>query len=97
MTAAVNRRAPTGEVVGASERHTAADSLTRYLTPADDPGGRPRAVRPGAPADLVLLHAPLADVLTAPSADAVRATLFGATLHRGGRRNTGSGDHIRRD
>ncbi|MFD9669325.1 amidohydrolase family protein [Rhodococcus sp. NPDC059968] len=82
ITAAVNRRAPTGEVVGVSERITAADALTRYLTPADDPGGRPSTVRPGAPADLVLLHAPLADVLTAPSADAVRATLFGGTPHR---------------
>jgi predicted amidohydrolase YtcJ len=81
MTAAVNRRAPTGEVVGGSERITAADALTRYLTPADDPGGRPRAVRPGVAADLVLLHAPLTDVLAAPSADAVRATLFGGTAH----------------
>jgi predicted amidohydrolase YtcJ len=82
MTAAVNRRAPTGEVVGISERLTAADVLTRYLTPADDPGGRPRVVRPGAPADLVLLHDPLVDVLTEPSADAVRATLFGGRRHR---------------
>ncbi|MFV9453445.1 MULTISPECIES: amidohydrolase family protein [unclassified Rhodococcus (in: high G+C Gram-positive bacteria)] len=82
ITAAVNRRTPTGEIVGASERITAAEALTRYLTPADDPGGRPRTVSPGAPADLVLLHAPLAAVLTAPSADAVRATLFGGIPHR---------------
>ncbi|MEU2004058.1 amidohydrolase family protein [Rhodococcus sp. NPDC019627] len=82
IAAAVNRRTPTGEIAGASERITAAEALTRYLTPADDPGGRPRTVSPGAPADLVLLHGPLAAVLTAPSADAVRATLFGGIPHR---------------
>ncbi|MDT2005545.1 amidohydrolase family protein [Rhodococcus opacus] len=82
ITAAVNRRAPTGEIIGIDECLTAAEALTRYLTPADDPGGRPRTVRPGAAADLVILHAPLVDVLTAPSADAVRATLFGGTPHR---------------
>jgi predicted amidohydrolase YtcJ len=60
ITAAVTRRAPTGAIVRSSECITAAQSLARYLTPADDP----------------VLCAPLADVLAAPSADAVQATLI---------------------
>ncbi|WP_009476059.1 amidohydrolase family protein [Rhodococcus sp. JVH1] len=77
ITAAVTRRAPTGEIVGSTERITAAQALARYLTPADNPGGTPRRIRVGATADMVLLSAPLADILTAPAADAVQATMIG--------------------
>ena len=77
ITAAVNRRAASGEIIGSSERITAAKALTRYLTPADKPGGTQRHIRVGATADIVLLCAPLADILAAPSADAVHATLIG--------------------
>ncbi|QZS52802.1 amidohydrolase family protein [Rhodococcus opacus] len=77
IIAAVNRRAASGEIVGSSERITAAKALTRYLTPADKPGGTQRHIRVGATADIVLLGAPLADILAAPSADAVHATLIG--------------------
>jgi len=77
ITAAVTRRAPTGEIVGTSECITTAQALARYLTPADDPGGTPRHIRVGAAADMVVLCAPLTDVLAAPSADAVQATLIG--------------------
>ncbi|NHU48143.1 amidohydrolase family protein [Rhodococcus sp. A14] len=80
ITAAVTRRAPTGEIVGSTERITAAQALTRYLTPADDPGGTPRHIHVGAAADMVLLSAPLADILTAPAADAVQTTLIGGHL-----------------
>jgi predicted amidohydrolase YtcJ len=38
------------------------------------------AVVVGGPADLCLLHAPLADVLAAPSAGAVRATIAGGVV-----------------
>jgi len=34
----------------------------------------------GRPADLVLLHAPLAGALAAPSADLVAATLIGGSI-----------------
>ncbi|WP_127781816.1 amidohydrolase family protein [Rhodococcus sp. X156] len=77
LAAAVTRRAESGAVVGAAERLTPAEALAGYLGPLDDPGGPARRVRPGVPADLVLLHAPLAEVLAAPRADAVRMTLVG--------------------
>ncbi|WKN60987.1 amidohydrolase family protein (plasmid) [Rhodococcus opacus] len=80
ITAAATRRAPTGEIIGSTERITAAQALTRYLTPADKPGGTPRHIHVGATADMVLLSAPLADILTAPAADAVHATLIGGHL-----------------
>ena len=51
-----------------------ATTLQGYLTEPDTPGGTLRRVTPGARADLVLLHAPLAPALAAPSAATVRAT-----------------------
>ncbi|MGW5076963.1 amidohydrolase family protein [Rhodococcus sp. NPDC004095] len=75
IAAAVDRLAPTGEVVGADERLTATQALNGYLAPADDPGGPPRRVAVGVAADLVLLHGPLAEALRTPAADAVRRTL----------------------
>lgn len=75
IAAAVDRRAPDGAVVGATETLRAASALGRYLAPLHDPGGRARAVAAGSPADLVLLDRPLERMLIAPTADAVRATL----------------------
>ncbi|GAA4478777.1 amidohydrolase family protein [Rhodococcus olei] len=75
IAAAVDRRAPTGDVVGGVECVTAAEALNGYLAPASDPGGRPRRVIVGAEDDLVLLRVPLAEALAAPSADVVRRTL----------------------
>ena len=43
-----------------------------------DPGGPPRRVRPGLPADLVVLRAPLAQAARLP--DPVRAVLIGETI-----------------
>jgi predicted amidohydrolase YtcJ len=77
MTAAMSRRTPTGEILGMCERITAAQALAGYLTPAGGPGGKPRRIQVGAPADLTLLRAPLDTVLATPSADAVQATLIG--------------------
>jgi predicted amidohydrolase YtcJ len=77
IAAAVHRRTPCGHLVGPGERLSPAAALDAYLAPPDDPGGPPRRVRPGVPADLVLLHAPLAAVLEKPSADAVRAVING--------------------
>lgn len=75
IAAAVQRRAPTGEIVGAGERVTAAEALDGYLAPLDDPGGPPRRVQVGADADLVLLDRPLADALAAPAAQRVTCTV----------------------
>ncbi|WP_068164949.1 amidohydrolase family protein [Rhodococcus phenolicus] len=74
--AASTRRCPTGEIVGPAERLGPSEALDRYLAPLDDPGGPARTVRVGADADLVLLDRPLAEVLEAPHADRVRATVI---------------------
>ncbi len=75
VAAAVDRRTSSGAVLGADERVTAARALALFLAPLDQPGGRPRRVVAGAPADLCLLDRPLADALAAPTAEAVAATV----------------------
>jgi predicted amidohydrolase YtcJ len=84
MAAAVQRRTAAGEVLGDGERVGAEAALAMYLGRADDPGGPPRQVEVGAPADLCLLEVPLAEALTAPGADLVRATLVGGRTVYGG-------------
>ncbi|MDZ7676811.1 MAG: amidohydrolase family protein [Acidimicrobiales bacterium] len=80
ITAATERRAPSGAIVGPGETVTARRALDLFLTPPDDPGGSPRRVAAGAPADLCLLDRPLDDALARPSADAVRATVIEGVL-----------------
>jgi predicted amidohydrolase YtcJ len=46
------------------------------LSPLHDPGGPPRRVAEGHPADLVLLDRPLGDALRSPDAGQVRATFI---------------------
>ena len=78
IAAAAARRTPSGQVAGPGERITFRQALGAYLTPPGDPGGVPRRVRPGVKADLVVLHAPLAEVPGQP--EPVRAVLAGGTL-----------------
>src|SRR6185369_7420562 len=59
--AAADRVTTSGVVLGAGERVDRATVLAGYLSPAWDPGGPSRQVRPGADADLCLLHVPLAE------------------------------------
>ena len=66
VRAAVERRTPGGQVLGADERVTPRQALDLLLSPLSDPGGAPRRVRIGAPADLVLLRSPLDAVLSDP-------------------------------
>lgn len=80
IRAAVERRTPSGRVVGPGERVSAAAVLGGYLSAPDDPGGPPRRVRMGTPADLVLLHVPLAEAVRRCEADVVRATLIGGAF-----------------
>lgn len=75
IAAAVDRRVPGGAVLNPAERLTAGAALDAYLAAPHDPGGPPRRVTAGAPADLMLLHAPLREVLAAPDAGSVRTTL----------------------
>ena len=84
IRAATHRRAPDGVPLGPAEALTARRALEAYLAPGSDPGGRPRRVEPGAPADLVLLRVPLATALQRPDAGHVRATLIGGRAVAGG-------------
>ncbi|GAA0936600.1 amidohydrolase family protein [Actinocorallia libanotica] len=79
VKAAIERRTAGGRVLGAGERIPPRRALELFLTPPGAPGGRPRSVVPGVTADLVLLAAPLGDVLTDPSSDAVVRTFFAGT------------------
>ncbi|WP_007520855.1 amidohydrolase family protein, partial [Pseudofrankia saprophytica] len=82
MRAAVRRRAPSGQVMGPDEALSPARALALYLGDPADPGGPPRRVVPGAPADLCLLAQPtravLADLDPGP---AVLTLVAGAVVH----------------
>jgi predicted amidohydrolase YtcJ len=80
ISAAVRRRTPSGRVAGAAEQLTADQALAGYLSPPGDPGGEPRRVAPGSPADLVVLRVPRVEALAAPSANLVAATLIGGIV-----------------
>jgi predicted amidohydrolase YtcJ len=85
IAAAADRRTRTGDAVGPAEAIDGHRSLARFLSPLDAPGGPPRAVAPGVPADLCLLDLPLARALAEPSSDGVRATwIAGALVHGDG-------------
>lgn len=77
IAAAAARRAPSGRAVAPGERVPTATALRGYLSAAQAPGGPPRTVALGSPADLVLLDAPLAEVLTTPAREHVRLTTVG--------------------
>ncbi|MBX3706111.1 MAG: amidohydrolase family protein [Pseudomonadales bacterium] len=75
MRAAMTRRTRHGRVLGEEEALTPEAALAGYLGPLDRPGGPPRTIVPGAPADLCLLEAPWARLKGAPDASHVRLTL----------------------
>ncbi len=81
IAAAVSRRTASGAVAGPGERITFARALDAYLAPPDDPGGPPRRISPGLPADLVVLQSPLAQAARLP--DPVRAVLVNGTIAAG--------------
>lgn len=82
IAAASTRRTRSGEVVGPAEAVDPTVALGWYLADPLDPGGRPRRVEPGAPADLCLLDRPVGVALAAASAGHVRATWVGGRLVR---------------
>ncbi|TDV49879.1 amidohydrolase family protein [Actinophytocola oryzae] len=65
-------RAAAGRELGPHERVPVEVALRGMLSPLTDPGGPPRRITRGAPADLVLLDRPVAEVLTAT----VRTTII---------------------
>ena len=75
IATAADRRTASGRPLGAGEVVSAARALELYLGPAEAPGGPPRVVRAGEPADLCLLTRPLSEVLADPTAAEVRATI----------------------
>ena len=80
IDAAVRRRTPSGRIAGAAERLTGRGALHAYLGSPGDPGGAPRLIAPGAPADLVLLRVPRAEALARPSAGLVAATVIAGAI-----------------
>jgi predicted amidohydrolase YtcJ len=74
MRDARDRLSHSGSRVGADARVDPRAVLRGYLSPPDDPGGRPRRVRPGMRADLCLLHVGLEHALVECSSDNVART-----------------------
>lgn len=75
---AAARATEAGHVLGLEEGVDTAVALGSYLSAPEAPGGPPRRVRPGAPADLCLLTEPLHRVLADPRRDLVRRTFHGS-------------------
>lgn len=80
LRAATERRTPSGRVLGPDERVPAETVLRGLLSPLVNPAGPARRITVGHSADLVLLDRPLADVLRAPDAGLVRATVIGGRI-----------------
>jgi predicted amidohydrolase YtcJ len=78
MAAAVSRRTASGQVAGEQERIGFRGALSAYLGAPEDPGGAPRRVRAGSPADLVILRVPLAELPSAASP--VRVVVSGGVM-----------------
>jgi predicted amidohydrolase YtcJ len=74
MRAAVERRTANGLPIGPDEKLSARGALKLFLAPLPNPGGPPRTVAEGEPADVCLLHVPLAQALVELSKDNVRQT-----------------------
>jgi predicted amidohydrolase YtcJ len=82
VATAIERRTSSGAPLGLREAVAPERALALFLTPLDAPGGAPRRVAVGAPADLCLLDAPLSQVLEAPSSSHVAATVIAGRLAR---------------
>jgi predicted amidohydrolase YtcJ len=82
VAAAAERRTATGRPIGLAEAIAPRRALDAFLAPLDDPGGAPRRIVPGAPADLCLLDGPFEAVLADPATAVVRATwIAGRVVH----------------
>ncbi|TAJ52804.1 MAG: metal-dependent hydrolase, partial [Nevskiaceae bacterium] len=74
MAAAVQRRTAAGRRLGADEALSPEQALALFLAPLDNPGGPPRRLATGAPADLCLLDRPWAVAAADLGAVLVRAS-----------------------
>jgi predicted amidohydrolase YtcJ len=75
MRAAVLRRCESGAVLGAEEALSPERALALFTSPADAPGGAPRPLAPGVPADLCLLDRPWSEARRSLDSGLVAATL----------------------
>lgn len=80
IRAATTRQAPSGMIVGNTERITADTALDRMLTPLGNAGGPPRTIEEGTVADLCLLRAPRQVAAREPRSGLVRQTLVGGRV-----------------
>jgi predicted amidohydrolase YtcJ len=80
VAAAIGRHTASGAPLGVREAVSPERALALFLTPPEAPGGTPRRVEVGAPADLCLLDAPLSHVLEDPSSSHVAATVIGGVV-----------------
>ena len=78
MWAAVRRETQhEKQVMSPQERVAAAQARDLFLSPLDDPGGKPRRVREGMAADLCLLHEPWDEVARSMPENPVRSVWIG--------------------
>lgn len=83
IRAAVERRTGSGASLGADEALSPEEALALFTSPAEAPGGPPRRVTPGAPADLCLLDRPWQAARRDLSSGMVRASVCaGAVVWR---------------
>ena len=80
MRAAVDRKTAQGHVIGAQERLTPEQALALFTTPLADPGGTPKPLAPGTPAELCVLRRPWREVRRSLDRTDVGATLSGNLL-----------------
>jgi predicted amidohydrolase YtcJ len=83
VAAAIERRTAGGEPLGVREAVSPERALALFLTRPEAPGGAPRRVAVGAPADLVVLDGPRSQVLEDPSSEHVVATIIAGTVVSG--------------
>lgn len=74
MSAATTRRTARGAILGPGEALSPERALRLFTTPPNAPGGAPRPIAPGTPADLCLLRLPWREARKSLCATHVRAT-----------------------
>jgi predicted amidohydrolase YtcJ len=80
MRTAVTRTTESGKILNAGERVAPDTALDLYRADPADPGGTPRQIAVGSPADLCLLDGPLPGTVDELDADRVAATWIGGQL-----------------
>jgi predicted amidohydrolase YtcJ len=80
MRAAVARRTANGALLGGDERLSPERALALFTTPASNPGGPPRRVAVGAPADLCVLACRWCEARETLTSDLVAATAIGTNV-----------------